>query len=55
VENKLERLLELRKLQEATEAEIGQLVAELSGIIQPRKRKRKEAHGRSDTLPKAVL
>jgi hypothetical protein len=39
MENKLERLLELRKLQEKTETEIGQLVTELYSIIQPKKRK----------------
>ena len=56
MENKLERLLELRKLQEKTETEIGLLVTELSGIIQPKKRKRNEsANGRSNTLPKATL
>jgi hypothetical protein len=55
LQNKLERLLDLRKLQETTEAEIRLPVAELSGIIQPKKRKRKEANGRSGTLPKAVL
>jgi hypothetical protein len=56
MENKLERLLELRKLQEKTETEIGQLVTELSSIIQPKKRKRKEsANGRSNPFPKAAL
>jgi|KBSMisStaDraftv2_1062788.scaffolds.fasta_scaffold11717807_2 hypothetical protein len=54
MENKLERLLELRKLQEKTETEIGQLVTELYSIIQPKKRK-ETANGRSNTLPKAAL
>jgi hypothetical protein len=55
MENKLEKLIELRKLQETTEAEIGRLVSELSGIIHPKKRKQKQADGRNNTLPKAVL
>ena len=41
MEHKLQRLIELRAQQEKTNVEIAQLVTELTGIIQPRKRKKK--------------
>jgi hypothetical protein len=51
MENKLERLIELRKLQETTQVEIDQLVTELSGIISPKKKRAKK----ETSLPKAKL
>jgi hypothetical protein len=51
LEHKLQRLIELRKLQQNNQTEIDQLVAELSSIIQPKKKRaKKEA-----TLPKPKL
>lgn len=51
MENKLARLIELRKLQATNQIEIDQLVTELSGIIQPKKKRAKKETG----LPKAKL
>lgn len=51
MEHKLERLIELRKMQQANQTEIDQLVTELSGIISPKKRRAKKENG----LPKAKL
>jgi hypothetical protein len=51
VEHKLARLIELRKLQQAQQTEIDQLVAELSSIIKPTKKRAKKETG----LPKAKL
>jgi hypothetical protein len=42
VEQKLHRLIELRKLQQTNQTEIDQLVAELSSIIQPKKKRAKK-------------
>jgi hypothetical protein len=42
MQNKLERLIELRKQQATTQVEIDELVAELSGIIKPVKKRAKK-------------
>ena len=42
MEQKLHRLIELRKLQQANQTKIDQLVAELSSIIQPKKKRAKK-------------
>jgi chaperonin cofactor prefoldin len=52
MENKLERLNQLRQQKQKVEDEIQQLVAELSNLIKPRKRKSKD---KSDKLPTAKL
>jgi hypothetical protein len=51
VEQKLQRLIELRKLQQSNQAEIDQLVAELSSIISPKKKRAKKETG----SPKAKI
>jgi hypothetical protein len=51
VEHKLQRLIELRKLQQTQQMEIDQLVAELSNVISPKKKRAKKEIG----LPKAKL
>ena len=59
MQNKLERLIELRKQQENTQVEIDQLVTELSGIIQPRKKRAKKEPvkevGAKPKMPVAVI
>jgi hypothetical protein len=50
MEQKLARLIELRKQKQSIETEIGQLVTELTSIIQPKKRKAKV-----EKLPQAKL
>ena len=42
MEQKLQRLIELRKLQQNNQTEIDQLVAELSNIIRPTKKRAKK-------------
>ena len=51
MEHKLQRLMELRKLQQTNQTEIDQLVAELSSIIKPTKKRAKK----ETALPKAKL
>lgn len=51
MEQKLQRLIELRKLQQTNQTEIDQLVTELSSIISPKKKRAKK----ETALPKAKL
>jgi len=59
MQNKLERLIELRKQQETTQLEIDQLVTELSGIIKTRKKRAKKEPvkevGAKPKMPVAVI
>jgi hypothetical protein len=59
VEQKLQRLIELRKLQASNQIEIDQLVAELSSIIQPKKKRAKKEPvkevGAKPRMPNAVI
>ena len=56
MEQKLQRLIELRKLQQNNQTEIDQLVAELSNIIKPtKKRGKKEPVKEVGTKPKMPL
>jgi len=59
MEQKLHRLIELRKLQQTNQAEIDQLVAELSSIIQPKKKRAKNEPvkevGAKPRMPNAVI
>ena len=59
MEQKFARLIELRKQQETTKKEIDELVAELSGIIQPRKKRTKKEPvkevGAKPKIPTATL
>jgi hypothetical protein len=59
MEQKLQRLIELRKLQQTNQTEIDQLVAELSSIIQPKKKRAKKEPvkevGAKPKMPVAVI
>ena len=59
MEQKLQRLIELRKLQHTQQTEIDQLVAELSSIIQPKKKRTKKEPvkevGAKPKMPVAVI
>jgi hypothetical protein len=59
MEQKLHRLIELRKLQQTNQTEIDQLVAELSSIIQPKKKRTKKEPakevGAKPKIPTAML
>ena len=59
MEQKLQRLIELRKLQASNQIEIDQLVAELSSIIQPKKKRAKKEPvkevGAKPRMPNAVI
>jgi hypothetical protein len=52
VENKLDRLAQLRKQRDSIDGDIAHLVTELSNIIQPKKRKPK---GDAPRLPQAKM
>ena len=60
MEQKLQRLIELRKLQASNQTEIDQLVAELSSLIKPKKWTKKEKEpvkevGAKPKMPVAVI
>jgi hypothetical protein len=59
MEQKLHRLIELRKLQHTQQTEIDQLVAELSNIIKPTKKRTKKEPvkevGAKPKIPTATL
>jgi hypothetical protein len=56
MEQKLQRLIELRKLQAAHQIEIDQLVTELSSLIKPvKKRAKKEPVKEVGTKPKMPM
>jgi hypothetical protein len=52
MEQKLQRLIELRKLQHTQQTEIDQLVAELSSIIKPTKKRAKKEPVKEIAKPK---
>ena len=52
MEQKLHRLIELRKLQQTNQTEIDQLVAELSSLIKPVKKRGKKEHVKEVGKPK---
>jgi hypothetical protein len=52
MEQKLQRLIELRKLQQTNQIEIDHLVAELSNIIKPTKKRAKKEPVKEVAKPK---
>jgi hypothetical protein len=54
MQNKFDRLIELRKQQETTQSEIDALVAELSGIIKPVKKRNKKENTKEAPVKEPV-